>query len=224
MKPWELLGDTRTPDGTRLTLMKRDREYVIFADGKILMSSRMHGSEEALATLACGHLQAAEAPRVLVGGLGLGYTLRATLDTLPASAEVVVAELVSGVVDWNRGPLAPLAGHPLDDRRVRVVVEDVGVTLRRSPATFDAILLDVDNGPDAFTSPLNNGLYGNAGVTAAYTALRPGGRFAVWSAFDDRKFSQRLRWAGFTPALHRVRARLKQGGPRHTIFVGTRRG
>jgi spermidine synthase len=224
VKPWELLGDTRTPDGTRLTLMKRDREYVIFADGKILMSSRMHGSEEALATLACGHLQAAEAPRVLVGGLGLGYTLRATLDTLPASAEVVVAELVPGVVEWNRGPLAPLADHPLADQRVTIAIGDVGHTMRSRPAAFDAILLDVDNGPDAFTSRDNEGLYGNAGVTTAHAALRPGGVFAVWSAFDDRKFSQRLRWAGFTPALHRVRARLKQGGPRHTIFIGTRQG
>jgi spermidine synthase len=220
MKPWELLGDSHTPDGTRLTLMKRDREHVIFADGKILMSSRMHGSEEALATVACAHLTAASAPRVLVGGLGLGYTLRATLDVLPPRATVVVAELVHGVVEWNRGPLGPLAGHPLNDPRVVVIEGDVAVTLRKDKDGFDAILLDVDNGPDAFTSALNTGLYANHGVMLAHSALRPGGVLAVWSAWEDRKFEQRLRWAGFTVTMHRVRARLKQGGPRHTIFVG----
>lgn len=221
MKPWILLGDSHTPDGTRLTLMTRDREHVIFADGKILMSSRMHGSEEALATLACAHVTTAGAPRVLVGGLGLGYTLRATLNVLPASASVVVAELVPGVVEWNRGPLGPLADHPLDDPRVTVAVGDVAATMRNDTRGFDAILLDVDNGPDAFTSSLNARLYENDGVVQARAALRPGGVLAVWSAWEDRKFEQRLRWAGFTVKVHRVRARLKQGGPRHTIFVGS---
>jgi spermidine synthase len=220
MKPWILLGESHTPDGTRLTLMMRDREHVIFADGKILMSSRMHGSEEALATVACAHITKAESPRVLVGGLGLGYTLRATLDVLPAGATVVVGELVPGVVEWNRGPLGPLANHPLADPRVEVALGDVAVTIRKDTKGFDAILLDVDNGPDAFTSTLNTGLYENHGVTQARAALRPGGVLAVWSAWEDRKFEQRLRWAGFTVKVHRVRARLKQGGPRHTIFVG----
>jgi spermidine synthase len=220
MKPWILLGESHTPDGTRLTLMTRDREHVIFADGKILMSSRMHGSEEALANVACAHITTAEAPRVLVGGLGLGYTLRATLDVLPRDATVVVGELVPGVVEWNRGPLGPLANHPLDDPRVEVALGDVAVTIRKDTRGFDAILLDVDNGPDAFTSTLNTGLYSNHGVTQAKAALRPGGVLAVWSAWEDRKFEQRLRWAGFTVNVHRVRARLKQGGPRHTIFVG----
>ncbi len=220
MKPWILLGESHTPDGTRLTLMTRDREHVIFADGKILMSSRMHGSEEALATVACAHITTAEAPRVLVGGLGLGYTLRATLDVLPAAATVVVGELVPGVVEWNRGPLGPLANHPLDDPRVEVALGDVAVTIRKDTRGFDAILLDVDNGPDAFTSTLNTGLYANHGVMQSKAALRPGGVLAGWSAWGDRKFGQRLRWAGFTGKMHRVRARLKQGGPRHTIFVG----
>jgi len=134
----------------------------------------------------------------------------------------VVAELVPGVVEWNRGPLGPLANHPLEDRRVEVAVGDVGVTMRREKAGFDAILLDVDNGPDAFTSAQNAGLYANQGVTQAHAALKPGGVLAVWSAWEDRKFEQRLRWAGFTVTMHRVRARLKQGGPRHTIFVGQR--
>lgn len=146
MKPWELLGEARTPDGTALALTRRDREYVILANGKSLMSSRMHGSEEALATLACRRLRAPE-PCVLVGGLGMGFTLRATLDLLPPGATVVVAELVPAVVEWNRGPLGPLAGHPLDDRRVRIEVGDVAAALRSNPGRFDAVLLDVDNGP-----------------------------------------------------------------------------
>lgn len=222
MKPWELLGEHHTPDGTRLTLMKHDRDLVILANGKMLMSSRMHGSEEALAELACKHILKAEAPRVLVGGLGLGYTLRATLDLLPATASVVVAELVPGVVEWNRGPLGPLANHPLDDPRVTIVLGDVGDTMRQDTGGFDAILLDVDNGPDAFTATGNADLYANRGVTQARDALRPGGVLAVWSAWEDRKFEQRMRWAGFVVTVHRMRARLKRGGPRHTIFVGTR--
>lgn len=222
MKPWELLGEHHTPDGTRLTLMRHDRDLVILANGKMLMSSRMHGSEEALAELACKHILTAEAPRVLVGGLGLGYTLRATLDLLPATAAVVVAELVPGVVEWNRGPLGPLANHPLDDPRVTIVLGDVGDTMRQDTGGFDAILLDVDNGPDAFTATGNADLYANRGVTQARDALRPGGVLAVWSAWEDRKFEQRMRWAGFVVTVHRMRARLKRGGPRHTIFVGTR--
>jgi spermidine synthase len=222
MIPWQQLGEHHTPDGTRLTLMKHDRDLVILADGKMLMSSRMHGSEEELAALACKHLAKTDEPRVLVGGLGLGYTLRATLDLLPASAQVVVAELVEGVVEWNRGPLGPLANHPLDDRRVKVAIGDVGKTMRLERDGFDAILLDVDNGPDAFTATGNADLYDNRGVTQAHAALRPGGVLAVWSAWEDRKFEQRLRWAGFTVTMHRMRARLKRGGPRHTIFVGTK--
>ena len=143
MKPWQQLGEHQTPDGTRLTLMKHDRDLVILANGKMLMSSRMHGSEEELAALGCKHLANAEAPRVLVGGLGLGYTLRATLDLLPPSAEVIVAELVEGVVEWNRGPLGPLANHPLDDPRVIVALGDVGKAMRLDKTGFDAILLTV---------------------------------------------------------------------------------
>ena len=158
---------------------------------------------------------------MLVGGLGMGFTLRATLDLLPPDATVVVAELVPAVVEWNRGPLGPLAGHPLKDPRVRVEVGDVGGDAsRRARERFDAILLDVDNGPAAFTAAHNAGLYDNAGVAAARAALRSGGVLAVWSAWEDRKFEQRLRYAGFTVEVERVRARLKKGGPRHTIFLG----
>jgi spermidine synthase len=222
VKPWELLGKTTTPDGTDLTLSRRDREYVIFANhNKILMSSRMHGSEEALAGFALKRVRTMEAPSVLVGGLGMGFTLRATLDLLPPAATVVIAELVPAVVEWNRGPLGPLAGHPLDDKRVRIDVGDVLVTLRSNPGRFDAVLLDVDNGPDAFTTSRNAALYDDRGLAAARAALTPGGVLTVWSAWEDRKFEQRLRYNGFTVEVQRVRARLKQGGPRHTIFLGS---
>lgn len=224
MQPWELLGRTATPAGDEMTLMRRDSEYVIFASGKPLMSSRMHGSEEALATRGCAHLTGREQPTVLVGGLGMGFTLRATLDHVPASARVVVGELVSGVVAWNEGPLGPLAGHPLEDPRVAVEVGDVAAVLRRSAGRFDAVLLDIDNGPDAFTTTSNQWLYGNAGVITLRDALTPGGVVAVWSAWEDRKFEQRLRWAGFTVEVVRVRARLAAGGPRHVIFLGVAPG
>ncbi len=219
MKPLQWLARTSTPDGSDMALTLRDTEYVILVGGKPLMSSRMHGSEEALATLACAEARLRKHPRVLVGGLGMGFTLRATLDLLPSGAAVTVAELVPAVVEWNRTHLAPLAGHPLDDPRVHIEPGDVGVLLRRQRGAFDAILLDVDNGPESFTTDTNSSLYDNAGVAAAHAALKKGGRLAVWSAWEDRKFEQRLRHYGFTVTVERVRARLKQGGPRHTIFV-----
>lgn len=219
MRPWEALGETTTPDGTTLTLTRHATEYVILADGKSLMSSRMHGSEEALAACACGRARALDRPCVLVGGLGMGFTLRATLDLLPSTALVVLAELVPAVVEWNRGSLGSLAAHPLRDARVQVALGDVAVTLRSSPGRFDAVLLDVDNGPSAFTQSGNASLYNNQGVAEARAALKPGGVLAVWSAREDRKFEQRLRHAGFTVQVEQVRARLKKGGPRHTIFV-----
>ena len=178
----------------RLTV--RDNEHVILVNGKTLMSSRTHGSEEALTTAACRHVRTLEEPHVLVGGLGMGFTLRATLDLLPPGATVTVAELVPAVVEWVRGPLAAVAGDPLADPRVRIEMADVGLVLRARPDRFDAILLDVDNGPAAFTTAGNRGLYDNTGVAAAYAALRVGGTLAVWSAWNDRKFEQRLRRTG----------------------------
>jgi spermidine synthase len=222
VKPWELLGETQTPDGTAMALTRRDREYVILANGRSLMSSLMHGSEEALATLACPHLRRVDEPRVLIGGLGMGFTLRATLDLLPRDAVVTVAELVPAVVEWNRGPLGPLAGHPLKDKRVRVDVRDVAGVLASSPRAFDAVLLDVDNGPAPFTAAANAGLYDNRGVAAARAALTDNGVLAIWSAWDNRKFAQRLRHAGFDVTLEHVRGRLKKGGPHHTIFLARR--
>jgi spermidine synthase len=157
---------------------------------------------------------------VLIGGLGMGFTLRATLDLLPAGASVLVAELVPAVVEWNRSVLGPLADYPLNDSRVTVVPGDVAVTLGASRDRFDAILLDVDNGPDAFTSSANARLYDDRGLAASRAALTSRGVLAVWSAWEDRKFEQRLRYAGFAVQVERVRARLKRGGPRHTIFLG----
>ena len=220
MIPWELLGQSRTPEGTEMSLTRRGNEYMILADGKDLMSSRMKGSEEELARLGCDRARTMETPSVLVGGLGMGFTLRATVDVLPREAKVVVAELMTAVVDWNKGALGPLANHPLEDRRVEVALGDVAVLLRSSPARFDSILLDVDNGPAAFSQASNAGLYDNAGLLTIKAALRPHGVLAVWSAWDDRKFEHRLRHHGFDVETHRVRARLRQGGPRHTIFVG----
>lgn len=219
MKPLELLGETVAPDGTDLKLVRRDTEYIILANGKSLMSSRMHGSEEALATFGCRRARTLAQPAVLVGGLGMGFTLRATLDLLPLDATVLVAELLPAVVEWNRGPLGPLAGHPLKDKRVRVEVGNVGAALCAGRSRFDAVLLDVDNGPAAFTAQDNAGLYDNRGVAAAHAALKRGGILAVWSAREDRKFEQRLRYAGFAVEVERVRARLKKGGPHHVIFL-----
>jgi spermidine synthase len=220
MKPAELLGRATTPDGSDMTLIRRGSELVILADGKALMSSRMHGSEEALATFGCDRARHIEEPRVLVGGLGMGFTLRATLDLLPTEGSVVVAELMPAIVEWNQGVLGELAGHPLKDRRARVALGDVGETMRANRGGFDAILLDVDNGPSAFAQAGNGGLYGDAGLALARAALRPFGVYAVWSARDDVKFEHRLRYNGFTVATERVRGRLQKGGPRHTIFVG----
>ena len=203
-----------------MALTLRGGEYVILAGGRSLMSSRMHGSEEALATLGCRSVRTLERPCVLVGGLGMGFTLRATLDLLPSDASVLVAELVPAVVEWNRGPLGPLAGHPLKDPRVVVEIRDVVETLRASRDRFDAVLLDVDNGPAPFTSSGNAGLYDDRGLAAVRSALKIGGMVAVWSAWEDRKFEQRLRYAGFGVDVERVRGRLRKGGPRHTIFLG----
>ncbi|HWF13982.1 MAG TPA: hypothetical protein VG272_09635 [Candidatus Acidoferrales bacterium] len=220
MKPLEILGETLAPDGTILRLARRDTEYIILANGRSLMSSRMHGSEEALAMLACARLRKMEEPCVLIGGLGMGFTLRATLDLLPPDAAVVVAEMVADVVEWNRGPLGALAGYPMKDKRVRIEIGDVAATLKVSNGKFDAVMLDVDNGPTAFTSSANSWLYGDRGIAAARLALKKNGMLAVWSARDDRKFEQRLRYGRFIVQVENVRARLKKGGPRHTIFLG----
>ena len=219
MKPWETLGEALAPDGTRFTLARRDTEYVILTNGQLLMTSRMHASEETLATVACEALGPRPNLRVLIGGLGMGYTLRRALDALPADASVVVAEIMPIVVSWNEGPLGPLAGHPLRDPRVSVDVRDIAETLRLNRGGFDAIMLDVDNGADAIAVASNRSLYGPRGIRALRDALRPGGVLTVWSDADDKPFGRLLRAAGFTVEMRRVRARDRAKGPKHTIFI-----
>jgi spermidine synthase len=217
MKPFERLAVTQTPDGSWLELCRHDGDFVIRADGYDLMTSRIHGSEAAMMSLACPRPRARAC--VLIGGLGMGYTLRATLDLLPGDASVVVAELVPEVVEWNRGPLGPLANHPLNDPRITVALGDVANIIRDSEGRFDAILLDVDNGPSAFTQRGNSRLYSRAGLAAAHRALRHDGALAVWSVEEDAQFERNLRAAGFTPATHRMTVH----GKRHVVFVGNRR-
>lgn len=226
MLPWETLDRTTVPGGSELTLHRRGDEYVIRVDGRDLMGSRQHGSERSLAELGCAGLSE-RAPSVLIGGLGMGFTLRAALDAVPSSARVEVAELVPAVVAWNRGVLAPLAGAPLADPRVRVVEGDVATLIGRNRASYDAILLDVDNGPDALTSPSNARLYGAAGLSRAYTALRPGGALGVWSVADDPRFTARLTRARFQVRLERPLARHnsgKRGGKRHVVWLAVKPG
>ncbi len=222
MDPFELIDTARTPEGSDMTLCRRGNEYFILADGRDLMSSRMHGSEEELARLGCERARILGSPCVLVGGLGMGFTLRAALDVLPPGATVVVAELLSAVIGWVEGRLGPLAGRPLDDPRVQVEVRDVAAVLRDDPGRFDVVLLDVDNGPRALVQDGNARLYDNEGVAVTYDALAPGGVLAVWSAWGDRRFEHRLRHFGFAARTVRVRGRLGRGGPHHCIFVGVK--
>lgn len=217
MKPWEHLDTAATPDEHSLELWRHDRDYVIRADGYELMVSRRHQSEEAMMSLACPQPSAGAC--VLIGGLGMGYTLRATLDLMPVDGMVVVSELIPEVVEWNRGPLGPLADHPLDDPRAQVDVRDVVEVIRESTSRFDAILLDVDNGPDAPTQRANARLYTDEGLASLRRALRPRGVVAVWSVGADPRFERQLRRAGFTPGTHRVKAHGKRGGS-HVVFLG----
>lgn len=198
-----------------MELARRDDEYVIFAERLELMSSRRHGSEESLSRETIRRV--ADCQRVLIGGLGLGYTLRAALDALPPTAEVVVAELVPKVVEWNRGVLAHLAGSPLEDPRVEVRVTDVAVPLRE-PSAWDAILLDVDNGPSAFTQNRNNSLYEADGLFTARLALRPGGVLTVWSSDPDRDFERLLARHGFDNETLAVEA-WPGSRKKHYLFV-----
>ena len=224
MTPWVLLDTARIPGRAsgELRLYRRGDEFSIKAGTCELMNSRVHGSEDALAGSGCAHLRGQAQPRVLIGGLGMGYTLAAALTQLDAAAEIVVAELVPAVVAWNRGPLADLAGRPLDDARVQVCEQDVGLVMRAERNGFDAILLDVDNGPEGLTRQTNDWLYGLEGLAAAYAALRPGGVLAVWSAGPEPAFAQRLRKIGFAVEETRVRAHAGKRGARHVIWLATR--
>jgi len=224
MIPWVLLGEARVAaDGKRLSLYRRDSEFSIRlgGGGGELMNSRSHGSEEKLAELACARLARHDEPQVLIGGLGMGYTLAAALRQLGAAARVTVSELVPEVVAWNRGPLGELAGHPLSDARVTVREGDVARMITAQAYAYDAILLDVDNGPEGLTHNDNDWLYGCEGLSAAYAALRAGGVLGVWSAGRDPAFTGRLLKAGFEVEEVPVRARGTRGA-RHMIWLARR--
>jgi len=220
--PWERLARVDAPDGTPIELRRRGHEYVIYSGGTDLMSSEDVDSSRALADLGCAHLDRGGQPRVLVGGLGMGYTLRAALDRTGPRAVVEIAELVPAVVEWNRDLLADLAGRPLEDSRVELHVGDVGELIRAARGRYDAVLLDVDNGPHAHAHAVNDRLYGRRGLQQAWNALRPGGALAVWSVADDRSFTVRLRQQGFDVALHRVTRTHKQRGRVHWVWVAAR--
>ena len=218
MIPWKLLDSVKAPGGSTMSLTQRDTEFVIRVDGDDLMNSRIHGSEDALGSLGCAGLREQKHVRVLIGGLGMGFTARAVLDSLSSDAQVDVCELVPAVAAWNRGPLAHLAKNPLGDRRVRLLEEDVGHVIARSNGIYHAILMDVDNGPAAMTTPTNAGLYGVPGLQRAHRALRPRGVFAVWSAFDAFDFTRRLRSCGFETKVEHVRAHAGKGS-RHLVWI-----
>lgn len=221
MNQWAILGTADIPNGGgELKLSKRGHEFSIRLSGMRgdLMNSREHGSEEALAELGCARLNAVDHARVLVGGLGMGFTLATALKSLSPSAQVTVAELIPAVVEWNRGPLGECAGQPLQDERTRVHIGDVAQLLIASKATFDAILLDVDNGPEGLTHTDNDWLYSSDGLCALYKSLRPEGTLAIWSAGPDPLFLIRLKKCGFHAFVRTVRARPGKGS-RHTIFL-----
>ena len=221
MIPRLLIDTAPLPGGGELKLFRRGEEYSIMLGANELMNSRLSGSEEALATLALARIGGQARPAILIGGLGMGFTLRAALERLPSGASVTVVELVPAVIAWAKGPMAALFAGGLDDPRVTLAEADVADTIAASRSTFDAILLDVDNGPDGLTVESNDRLYSPAGLAAARGALRPGGVLAVWSAAPDPGFTQRLRRAGFSVAEEAVRARGRKG-PRHVIWVATR--
>lgn len=219
MKPTEVLARERTRDGEELTLTRHDGAFYLNLAGTALMSSRAHGSERALATLGCATLPK-EKPRVLVGGIGFGYTLRATLDVCPRDARILVAEISGLVIAANEGEVGELAGRPLKDRRVTVVHDDVRNALGREP--FDAILLDVDNGPRAFTMTSNERLYSQSGLELIKRSLTSRGTLAVWAEAPDPGFERRFERAGFETRVEHVRATESGRGPRHTIYLGRR--
>jgi len=221
MKPTRLLGRAAAPDGTPITLHEHDGTLSIRAGGIELMSTRQHHSEERLAELACTGLRDRRRAAVLIGGLGLGFTLRETLRHVSADATVVVAELVPEVIAWNRDPALGLAADVIDDPRVEIVTGDVAAVLAASRGRFDAIMLDVDNGARGLTAAANDGLYIAAGLGAARAALKSGGRLAVWSAAADQRFAARMEEAGFTVEVVKARTH-PTGGGWNSIFVGTR--
>ena len=222
MIPFRLL-DTVTDHDTTMRLYQRGVDFSIRVDkAGDLMNSRTHYSEDVLAELACQHIAGRPAAKLLIGGLGMGFTLASALLHSDASAQITVSELMPAVVRWNREYLGIVAGFPLDDERVNVLEQDVGKVMREHKCGYDAIMLDVDNGPDAFTCDDNDSLYGLRGLNDAYDALTPGGVLTVWSAFPDDAFTQRMMKVGFDVEQKRVRAHQNQANNRHTIWIGIR--
>ena len=224
MIPWCLIDTAEIPgEGSELRLKRRGTEFSIMLGAIELMNSRLSGSEEALAKVSCRRIQSRQRPQVLIGGLGMGFTLRAALAELGSDAQITVAELVPAVVAWARGPMAEVFGDSLADPRVIIREVDVGHLISSSRSTYDAILLDVDNGPEGLTRRSNNRLYDMAGLSAAEAALTPGGILGVWSSAPDRNFTHRLHRAGFTVDEVKVRANGTRGGARHVIWIVTKR-
>lgn len=222
MIPREPLGEAAVPGGPPLRLVRHGRDFIIILDRNELMSSRMSGSEEALANLSCERLRGRARPHLLIGGYGMGFTLRAALAALDDTGSVTVAELVPEIIQWARGPMAELAAGCLDDPRVRLVQADVADVIGAARGVYDAILLDVDNGPDGLVRQANDRLYSAQGIAAAIAALKPGGILAIWSAAPDASFARRLSRAGLAVEEVAVRARSNGKGPRHVIWFATK--
>lgn len=222
MLPWIELATAKVPGGGELRLMRRGEEFSIRLDANELMNSRLGGSEEALATLACQKLAGRPRPRVLVGGLGMGFTLRAALKVFGDDSTIEVAELVPEVIDWGRGEMAGLFGDSLTDPRVSILQRDVGELIRAGAGRYDAILLDVDNGPEGLSRPANDQLYDSRGLSDARAALRGGGVLAVWSSGPDDSFTKRLRRSDFVVNEVPVRAVGKRTGSRHWIWLAVK--
>ena len=218
MKPWITVGEALSPDGTRLELVEHDGEYIIRADDLPLMSTRMHFSEIELARLVCNKLR--PGAKVMIGGLGLGYTLRAALDLIPKDGKAVQVELVPEVIEWNKGPLAQFAEHPLDDKRTELVQNDVSKVIKNARNEYDSIMLDIDNGPSPLVSERNAWLYTDHGLGAIRSALKNGGRVAIWSADDEPRFVSRMKRNGFRAQKHEIQAHKGKGRIRHLIFTG----
>lgn len=225
MKPWINLATANVPGGTTpLRLKQRGDEFSIMLGSNELMNSRLSGSEQALAELVSTRIQHSRRPRILIGGLGMGFTLRAALKCFPQEAEIIVAELVPEVIDWARGPLAPIFQNCLDDPRVEIGNADVASLITTDEIRYDAILLDVDNGPEGLSREQNDRLYGLSGLKAAHAALKPLGVLAVWSSGPSPDFTRRLRSTGFTTEEATARATTNKRGARHTIWLATKPG
>jgi spermidine synthase len=223
MIPWTLIDTADIPGGKEsLRLLQRGSEFSIRLGQNELMNSRLSGSEETLAKLACARIAQRERARILIGGLGMGFTLRATLTDSKPDASITVVELMPAVIAWARGPMAEIFSGSLDDKRVELRQADVIDVIHAAARTYDAVLLDVDNGPEGLMRTENDALYSPGGLRAASTALRPRGVLAVWSVEPSSSFTTRLRKSGFSVEEIKTRARGKRGGARHHIWIATK--